>query len=145
MEVQNRGIASMGEGEKQERVGILPSDLWLARLRLRIQPDKPTLQPLIPFLAMTPAYNSYPPTADKREVHQKSFLYAVASRGEVTIYRQPWSDGKLVGASQVALKIPFAFPIRYFSGNAYDFSRDLSTIVYARPGGHADLYLLSQK
>ena len=30
----------------------------------------------------------------------KSFLYAVASRGEVTIYRQPWSDGKIVGASQ---------------------------------------------
>jgi len=75
----------------------------------------------------------------------KSFMYAVASRGEVTIYRQPWSNGKLIGASQVALKIPFAFPIRYFSGNAYDFSRDLSTIVYARPGGHADLYLLSQK
>jgi Tol biopolymer transport system component len=75
----------------------------------------------------------------------KSFLYAVASRGEVTIYRQPWGDGKLIGAPQVALKIPFAFPLRYFSGNAYDFSRDLSTIVYARPGGHADLYLLSQK
>jgi serine/threonine protein kinase len=75
----------------------------------------------------------------------KSFLYAVGSRGEVTIYRQPWSDGKLVGASQIALKIPFALPLRYFSGNAYDFSRDLSTIVYARPGGHADLYLLSQK
>jgi hypothetical protein len=31
------------------------------------------------------------------------------------------------------------------SGNAYDFSRDLSTIVYARPGARADLYLLSQK
>ena len=31
------------------------------------------------------------------------------------------------------------------SGNAYDFSRDLSTIVYARPGGQQDLYLLSQK
>jgi hypothetical protein len=31
------------------------------------------------------------------------------------------------------------------NGNAADFSRDLSTIVYARPGGHADLYLLSQK
>ena len=75
----------------------------------------------------------------------KSFLYAVASRGEVTIYRQPWSDGKIVGASQIALKIPFAFPVRYFNGNAYDFSQDLSTIVYARPGGHADLYLLSQK
>jgi hypothetical protein len=32
-----------------------------------------------------------------------SFLYAVASRGEVTIYRQPWKDGKNIGASQVAL------------------------------------------
>jgi len=74
----------------------------------------------------------------------KSFLYAVASRGEVTIYRQPWRDGKLVGSPQVALKVPFAFPLLYH-GNAYDFSRDLSTIVYARPGGHADLYLLSQK
>jgi hypothetical protein len=28
---------------------------------------------------------------------------------------------------------------------AYDFSKDLSTIVYARPGGRADLDLLSQK
>jgi dipeptidyl aminopeptidase/acylaminoacyl peptidase len=74
----------------------------------------------------------------------KSFLYAVASRGEVTIYRQPWRDGKLIGAAQVGLKVPFAFPLDY-QGNAYDFSRDLSTIVYARPDGHADLYLLSQR
>ena len=74
----------------------------------------------------------------------KSFLYAVASRGEVRIYRQLWKDGTLIGAPQVALKVPFAFPL-YYGGNAYDFSRDLSTIVYARPGGHADLYLLSQK
>jgi serine/threonine protein kinase/Tol biopolymer transport system component len=74
----------------------------------------------------------------------KSLLYAVASRGEVTIYRQPWNDGKLIGARQVALKVPFAFSIDN-NGNAYDISRDLSTIVYARPGGHADLYLLSQK
>ena len=74
----------------------------------------------------------------------KSFLYAVASRGEVTIYRQPWNDGKVIGTPQVALKVPFSFSSIY-QGNAYDFSRDLSTIVYARPGGHADLYLLSQK
>ena len=74
----------------------------------------------------------------------KSFLYAIASRGEVTIYRQPWKDGKTIGAPQVALKVPFAFPLDY-NGNAYDFSRDLSTIVYARPSGQADLYLLSQK
>jgi hypothetical protein len=75
----------------------------------------------------------------------KSFLYAVASRGEVTIFRQLWRDGKTIGAPQAALKIPFAFPLSYRGGNAYDFSRDLSTIVYARPGGHADLYLLSRK
>jgi serine/threonine protein kinase len=74
----------------------------------------------------------------------KSFLYAIASRGEVTIYRQPWRDGKLIGTAQVALKVHFTLPLEYH-GNAYDFSRDLSTIVYARPGGHQDLYLLSQK
>ena len=75
----------------------------------------------------------------------KSFLYAVASREEVTIFRQPWRDGKLTGATQVALRVPFAFPLDYAGGNTYDFSADLSIIVYARPGGHADLYLLSQK
>jgi len=74
----------------------------------------------------------------------KSFLYAVASRGSMTIYRQPWIDGKLIGPPQIAYKVPFAFSI-YYSGNGYDFSRDLSTIVYARPGGQQDLYLLSQK
>jgi hypothetical protein len=77
----------------------------------------------------------------------KSFLYAVASRGEVTIVRQPWRDGKTIGAPQVALKVPFAFPLisSYYNSSTYDFSRDLSTIVFARPSGHADLYLLSQK
>ena len=50
----------------------------------------------------------------------------------------------MVGTPKVALMVPFTFPLTY-TGNAYDFSRDLSTIVYARPGGHADLYLLSQK
>jgi serine/threonine protein kinase len=75
----------------------------------------------------------------------KSLLYAVASRSEVTIYRQPWKDGQTIGAPQVALKVPFTFSLRNSGGSAYDFSRDLSTIVYARPGGHADLYLLSQK
>ena len=75
----------------------------------------------------------------------KSFLYAVVSRREVTIYRQPWADGKLIGSAQVALKVPFAFPTFNDGGNSYDFSSDLSTIVYTRPGGHADLYLLSQK
>jgi len=75
----------------------------------------------------------------------ESFLYAVPSRAEITIFCQAWRDGKIIGAPQVALKVPFTFPLGYATGNAYDFSKDLSTIVYARPGGHADLYLLSQK
>jgi serine/threonine protein kinase len=74
-----------------------------------------------------------------------SFLYAVPSRAEITIFRQAWRDGKIIGAPHVVLKVPFTFPLGYATGNAYDFSRDLSTVVYVRPGGHADLYLLSQK
>lgn len=74
----------------------------------------------------------------------QSFLYPVSSSHDVTFFRQPWKDGKLIGRPQVALKLPFTFTFGY-AGNGYDFSRDLSTIVYARPGGHADLYLLSQK
>ena len=74
----------------------------------------------------------------------KSFAYAVPGTRDVTIYRQNWQDGKAVGAPQVALKLPFAFPL-IAGGNAYDFSEDLTTVVYARPNAHADLYLLSQK
>jgi Tol biopolymer transport system component len=72
----------------------------------------------------------------------KSLLYAVASRGEAAIYRQAWKDGKVVGTPRVALKLPF---LHLFYGD-YDFSRDLSTIIYAHPvDGHTDLYLLSQR
>jgi len=74
----------------------------------------------------------------------KSFLYAIPSQQDVTIYRQVWQDGTIFGKPQVALKLPFAFPL-VSGGNAYDFSSDLSTVVYARAGGHADIYLLSQK
>jgi serine/threonine protein kinase/Tol biopolymer transport system component len=74
----------------------------------------------------------------------KSFLYAVQSRHDVAIYRQTWQRGNLIGQPQVVLKLPFAFPSANY-GNSYDFSRDLSTVVYARPGGNADLYFLSQK
>lgn len=74
----------------------------------------------------------------------RSILYLIASRGETTIYRQPWHDGKLTGPAQPAVELPFAFRQGY-GGNAYDFSKDLSTVIYARPGGQADLYLLSRK
>ncbi|MDP9337566.1 MAG: hypothetical protein M3P45_01720, partial [Acidobacteriota bacterium] len=73
----------------------------------------------------------------------KSFLYALPGKKDVTIYRQKWVAGKAVGPPQVATKLPFAFPL-IAGGNAYDFSRDLTSVVYARPSGHADLYLLSQ-
>jgi len=74
----------------------------------------------------------------------KSLLYAIPSEHEVTIYRAGWQDGKLVGSPQVAVKLPFAIPFSS-GGNGYDFARDLSTVVFARRAGHADLYLLSQK
>jgi Tol biopolymer transport system component len=74
----------------------------------------------------------------------KSFLYAVPGKKDVTIYRQKWEAGKAVGQPQVALQLPFAFPL-VTGGNAYDFSRDLTTVVYARVSGHADLYLLGEK
>ncbi len=74
----------------------------------------------------------------------KSLLYAIPSEHEVTIYRVGWQDGKLIGSPQVAVKLPFAVPFSS-GGNGYDFARDLSSLVYARRAGHADLYLLSQK
>jgi hypothetical protein len=42
------------------------------------------------------------------------------------------------------MKLPFTFRLGY-AGNAYDFTNDLSTIAYARPGGQADLYLVSHR
>jgi Tol biopolymer transport system component len=74
----------------------------------------------------------------------KSVLYTISARGEVTLYRLPWLDGKTTGRAQTVLKLPFAFP-QGFAGNAYDIARDLSKIVYVRPGGQFDLYRLSQR
>ncbi len=74
----------------------------------------------------------------------KSLLYAIPSQHEFTIYRAAWQDGRLIGSPQIAVKLPFAIPFSS-GGNGYDFARDLSSVVYARRAGHADLYLLSQK
>jgi serine/threonine protein kinase/Tol biopolymer transport system component len=73
----------------------------------------------------------------------RSFIYPIASQGGAVFYRQGWHDGQLVGKPEAVLKLPFSFRL-YYRGNAFDFSRDLSSIVYSRPGGEADLYLLSQ-
>jgi serine/threonine protein kinase len=74
----------------------------------------------------------------------KSFYYSLASHGETTIWRQPWRNGVLVGPPVPALKLPFALREDY-GGNAYSVAPDLSSVVFARPGGYDDLYFLSQK
>ena len=74
----------------------------------------------------------------------KSFLYPLSAHGETVVYRQPWHNGVAVGSPVPAMRLPFAVREDY-DGNAYFFSRDLSTLIYARPGGHDDLYLLSEK
>ena len=73
----------------------------------------------------------------------KSVVYSDSVRGEVIVSRVPWADGK-VGKSQQVFKLPFAFPQRY-GGNAYDVSSDLKKVVYVRPGGQFDIYLLERK
>jgi hypothetical protein len=66
-------------------------------------------------------------------------LFCKPAQHDVTIFRQNWQAGKLIGQPQVALKLPFAFPL-VSGGNAYDFSRNSTGLRAA-----ADLYLLSQK
>jgi hypothetical protein len=92
------------------------------------------------FIVLVPGVVTFGVNLEKDE---KSFLYAIPGKKDVTIYCQKWTAGKAVGTPQVAMKLPFAFPL-VSGGNAYDFARDLSNIAYARPSGHADLYLLSQ-
>jgi Tol biopolymer transport system component len=79
----------------------------------------------------------------KTTLDGRTLLYATPGRGGVIFYRAAWTDGKLASQPEVALKLPFAFPfvLGYF-GDAFDFTRDLSTVVYARPSGQADLYFL---
>lgn len=74
----------------------------------------------------------------------ESFLYAVPGPQELTIYRQAWNKetGSVVGSPVEELRLPFNSPLTYF-GNAYDISPQVSTMVYARPEGQHELYLLS--
>jgi serine/threonine protein kinase len=74
----------------------------------------------------------------------KSFLYSLASHGQTIILRQPWRNGTSIGSPVPILKLPFALREDY-NGNAFVVSRDLSSVVFARPAAHDDLYLLSQK
>jgi serine/threonine protein kinase/Tol biopolymer transport system component len=71
-----------------------------------------------------------------------SILYAVEGSKEINIYRAKLKEGKLIGDPEIAVKVPFAFSLE-LEGNGYDFSRDLSTLVFAEPNQTADLYKLS--
>jgi Tol biopolymer transport system component len=74
----------------------------------------------------------------------KYIIYTISSGGEVNLYRLPWSNGQATGPAQLVMRLPFAFS-QFFGGNTYDVARDLSKIIYARPRGQFDLYLLSRK
>jgi serine/threonine protein kinase/Tol biopolymer transport system component len=74
----------------------------------------------------------------------KYIIYTISSGGEVNLYRLPWSNGQAAGPAQLVMRLPFAFS-QFFGGNTYDVARDLSKIIYARPRGQFDLYLLSRK
>lgn len=73
----------------------------------------------------------------------KSILYAVPGETEAIVYRAPWKEGKIMGQPEIALKVPFTFALD-INGNAYDFARDLSMIVYSQTDSQMDLYALSQ-
>jgi hypothetical protein len=73
-----------------------------------------------------------------------SFVYPETGSAEILFHKQRFEEGKLIGEPELALKVPFAFPFNVMGGNAYDFSPDLSKIVYARVFGKKDLYLLKQ-
>lgn len=75
---------------------------------------------------------------------EKSILYPVTANGVTKIYRQGWHDGRIIGQPTVAMTFPAQVRADY-EGNAYDFTRDLSTIAYVRPSGRQDLYLLKRK
>jgi WD40 repeat protein len=72
----------------------------------------------------------------------KSFLYPLEGSGEILFYRQGFQEGKLIGEPKLGLKVPFAFPFSVLDGNAYDFSTDLSKVVYVKLSGKSDVFLL---
>ncbi len=72
----------------------------------------------------------------------KSFLFENTIHGQTSVFRQPLHNGEAAGEPQRVLTFPFAVR-EDFAGNASNISEDLSVMVYARPNGHEDLYLLS--
>jgi hypothetical protein len=94
-------------------------------------------------LPVTPEITtSFMPTA----LDSDAVLYAVSGRGETIFYKAAWKDGTLVGQLEISLRVPLVFPeSQGYFGSSFDYTPDLSTIVYARPAGQADLYFLGSR
>jgi Tol biopolymer transport system component len=129
LEGQGFAIDASADGKRLLALVFRGEDVGIYQITLN---DKKRI-PLVPKVVTFGAH--YAPDG-------KSIVYPVASRGEVTFYRQGIQEDKPVGKPQVALKLPFTFSLTY-NGNGFDFTSDLSTIVYCRPGGQADFYLLT--
>jgi hypothetical protein len=76
----------------------------------------------------------------------KEYSTRFPGQREMIFYEAPWSEGNLAGTTEKVLSLPFSFPLAlgYF-GSAFEFTPDLSTIVYVPAAGQADLYFISAK
>jgi Tol biopolymer transport system component len=79
----------------------------------------------------------------KKSEDGKSILYIVRKSDETIIYRHKWSDGRLIGKPEIAVRLPFVFDVSY-GGAGCDFTRNLSMIVYSKPNRQDDIYMLSK-
>jgi serine/threonine protein kinase/Tol biopolymer transport system component len=124
-----QSVDASQDGERLLGLRLRGEDAGIFQIGLKDKRVIPLVQGVAPFGA------HYSPDG-------KSVLYPADSHGLLTFYRQPIQGKDPIGKPQVALTLPFTFPLSY-NGNAFDFSPDLSTVVYARPGGQAEIYLAS--
>jgi len=112
------GVASQGES-----LGI-----WA------VSPSEKRCIPLLPGIETTTVRSA----RDGR-----SFLYAIPGELDTIVYRVRW-NGNETAKPEVAARLPLVLHAWIFGGAGYDFSRDLSTLVYSSPSDQADLFLLGR-
>jgi serine/threonine protein kinase/Tol biopolymer transport system component len=110
--------------------------------RLDVGPDTGIYAFSLADRKMVPVVPGVPTFIVRTSPDGKFILYSVEGKKEIVFYRQRWEAGKPMGEPEVAETVPFAFSFEFF-GNAYDFQRDLSKVVFTKPSQNADLYLLS--
>lgn len=95
----------------------------------------------LPDRRCIPMVPGTPTTTVRSAPDGRSIFFAVPGEAETLVYRVKWSEGE-AGEPEVAATLPFVLH-RFVGGAGYDFSRDLSTFVYSRPSGQAELFYLS--